>query len=384
MWKKFWVVVIILAVIFGLIYGWHRFVNYKIGQYFKTHQSPPVEVNVSKAKAAIWHDQIPVTGTTVANQGVNITPEASGTIVKLFFKSGGFVKAGAPILELNPNILKAQLANDEANLALSKVTYERQQSLYQQNAAAASDLDKAKAKYQEDIATVNQTKAQLAQTLVTAPFSGRLGIRQVDLGQYLNPGDTIVNLQSLDPMFVDFTVPENNMAFLKVGQPVRLQNNAFPNKTFQGKIVAMASALSNDTRNLQVRALVNNHQNQLVSGMFMNGDVILPKVNHVILIPQVSITYSQVGDYVFVIKNDKAIKTYITLGERRNDVVAVTKGLTAGDQVVYAGQLKLRNGIAVKVVPPKIVQQTEKNAQMAVKKTKLNLVKSSHLEHKAA
>ena len=346
---KLVVVVLLLAVVFGGIYGWHRFIGFETQKFFSTYKPAPAYVSVDKAVAENWPVFVESTGSLRAKQGVDITPEVSGKITQIFFHSGQTIKAGDPIVQLNPDLLQAQLADNKAQLELTQSNYQRQKTLYASSVAAQSDLDQAKAQYDEAIASVAQTSAQLSQTLVRAPFDGVLGLRQVNLGQYIQPGNPIVNLQMMDPMEIDFAVPENALANLTASLPIDVHIIAYPSMVFHGEVFALNSTITNTNRTLNVRGSVGNKDNVLKPGMFAVVDVIFPQTIPVISIPQIAVSYSSVGDYVYVVEGDKAKRAYVTLGERKGDRVAVLKGLKGGEQVVYAGQVKLNDGASVTI-----------------------------------
>lgn len=345
--KKFVIIIGMLVLIFLGVYGWHRFIAYETAKFMGAFKSPTSSVDVIKVVQSEWHNTIPAVGSTIANQGVDINAEVNGQITKIFFESGDKVEKGQTIIQLNPSILEAQLESAQANLSYAKISYLRQKTLAAQNAGTYSDYDQAKATYDSDLAVVQQIKAQLAQTLIKAPFTGVLGIRQVNLGEYITAGEAIVNLQALQPMYVDFSVSENDIGKIQVGYAVSMMTVAYPDKTFSGKIVANNSTFDASTRSLQLRANIDNPDNILLPGMFANVDVLLPQVVKVLVIPQIAVNYSPVGDYVYVVKNNIATRQYVTIGERREDNIAILKGLSVGDEVVYAGQVKLKNGSKV-------------------------------------
>lgn len=343
--KKLIIVVIVLIIIFGSLYGWHRFIGYKIQQFVSNYKPAPVNVNVVPAKAEQWNDMIEATGSVVARQGVNISPEVAGKIEEIFFTSGEEVKQGEPLVALSHDVLVATLKSNQAQFDLARANYNRELSLYKKHVASKAEFDQFQAQLEQALYTVEQTQAQLDQTLVKAPFAGRLGIRQVNVGQYIQAGTAIVNLETVDPMFVDFAVSENELEHLNVGLPVVISSLAYSDKTFQGRIMAIDSKLSNTARSMMVRAQVPNPDELLKSGMFVSVNVVLPKVDSILTIPPIAVTYtSSIGNYVYVVKAGKAVRTYVTLGSRRGDLVAVTKGLSAGDLVVCAGQNQLKNG----------------------------------------
>ena len=347
--KKFIAVIIVLILILGGVYGWHKFMAYEGAKYMAKFAMPASSVSVVKAAGAQWHTLIPAVGSTVANEGTNVSSEVGGQITRVFFKSGDIVQQGQPIVQLNPDILQAQLTSDQASLNYAKLSYLRQKALVAQGASSAADLDQALATYREDLAAAEQVQAQLAQTFIRAPFSGVLGITQVSLGDYIRPGQAIVSLQALQPMTVNFNVPENQAAAIQVGDEVTLTTVAYPNQVFSGKVVAADSVLDTNTSTLQFRANVDNPKSLLLPGMFATINVVMPKTFSVVVIPQIAVNYSSIGDYVYVVQGDVAHIKYISLGERRDDQIAVT-GLTVGDEVIYAGQIKLHQDGAKVVV----------------------------------
>lgn len=345
--KKFAIVIIILLVILGAVYGWRRFIAYETAKFLVAFKSPTAYVSATPVKAAVWHTRISAIGSTIANQGVEINAQVPGQVTKIYFKSGEKIQKGEPIIQLDQKVLKAQLANDEATLKYAKVSYFRQKALLAKDAASRSALDKALSAYKQALAGEQETKAQLAKTVIKAPFSGLLGIRKINVGQFLNAGQAIVSLQALSPMYVDFSLPENAIANVKVGYPVDVKTVAYANAIFKGNIIAMNSALASNTRSLEMRAEVKNVDERLIPGMFANLSIILPAAKKVLLIPQIAINYSPVGDFVYLAENGLAKRQYITVGERRGNEIAVLKGLTVNQPVVYAGQLKLENGSKV-------------------------------------
>lgn len=350
---KLLVVVIVLVVLLGGVYLWKRFIAYETNKFLQKLKSPVSSVSTAFSENKTWQESIAATGSTVANEGVNINAEVAGTITNIYFKSGQVVKKGQVLLQLNPDVLKATLANQKAALHYAKTSFARQRRLMHENAVSKESFDQAQLNYKQAKASVRQTEAMLAQTTVRAPFAGVLGIRAVNVGQYLTLNTSIVTLTALQPMYVDFSLAENQVANIKVGQKVRLSVGAYPNKTFDGKVTAINSTLDSTTRTLQVRAEVNNSQNLLLPNMFANIALLTGKVDKVTVVPQIAINYAPSGDYVYVIKDNIANRQYIHIGERRGAKIAVTKGLKAQEQVVYAGQVKLRNGSKVVVENPK-------------------------------
>jgi membrane fusion protein (multidrug efflux system) len=356
--KRIIYTVLVLVVVFGAIFGWHFFVKYETSKYMAHYKFPPSSVSFTKTKTTEWRPFLDSTGTLVATQGVNVNPQISGTITSINFKSGQTVKKGDVLVVLDTHILEAQLQNSIARLKLSEITYMRDEKLIASHAISASQLDIARATLAQDKATVAQNTATLAQKTVRAPFAGKLGIRQVNVGQFLSAGTTITNLQKLNPLYADFNIPEQNISELHTGQTIEFTISAYPKHTFKGTIMAIDAQVDSDTKSVGIRAVVDNSDatHKLYPGMFVNVHVLLKADKGLVVIPITAINYTLYGDSVFVVesKTDKkgtvektAKLTYVTLGTQRYDDVSVLKGLKAGELIVSAGQLKLHDGSVV-------------------------------------
>lgn len=311
---------------------------------------PPMPVEVTTIKLEPWQQHITATGTLVAIRGVILKPEISGRVTKILFTPGQLVKEGDPLVQLNPDILKAQLDSAKAQLALSQVTHERMQSLYKKNTVAKAEVDKSLANFEMDKAKVADAQAKLDQALIRAPFAGRIGLDYVHLGEYVSPGKDLVSLQSMDPMRVDFTVPEVSIGQIALGQTVIVRTSLYPKESFNGKLYEMDSKINPSTRTLAVRASVANPDQKLLPGAFVSVELYLGPKQDVIMIPQAAIVYAESGNYVYKIENNKAIKTIVRLGTRMGDRIVITQGLKVGDLVVYAGQVKLGDGAPAVIV----------------------------------
>jgi len=313
---------------------------------------PPAFVTTAIIQKAVWQDSVKATGSLTAYNGIMIKSETSGRVTKIFFKSGDYVKAGTPLVEIYPDIIKGQLKKAEAQLELSKINYVRYEKLYQKGFYTKADLDQAFTNIKSNEGDVDQLKAQLVQTLIRAPFDGLLGIIQISLGDYLTPGKNIVNLQALNPIWIDFNIPESYFTELKIGQGIDMKTPAVPNQTFSGTVSAMESAIDKNSRLVTIRASIPNEKFQLLPGTYGEVTLKLGQPQEVILAPQSAITYSQKENYVYRIINQKAVKTPVTLGERQeNNQIIITKGLHEKDIIVAAGQLKLHDGATVSILP---------------------------------
>ena len=316
----------------------------------QAHKVLPVVVEAGPATAVKWQPRIMATGTLVAEQGITVRSEVAGRITQLFFKSGDVVKAGTPLLRIYPDILLAQLKSNEAALKLKKLNFARISSLYKKNAVSKSQLDTTASELQSSQAQVDQTQAQLTQTLIKAPFAGVLGIRKVSLGDYVTAGQAIVNLQDVDPIFVDFSVSEKHMKQVAIGEKLTVYSSAYGKQRFVGKVVAMESLIDPSTRTILVRAAIPNKNRVLIPGSFVEVKLALGKSETIVSIPQTAIVYSPGGDFVYKVIGGKAIKTSVVLGTRGVTNIFIKKGLSPGDVVVTAGQQKLHDKALVKIV----------------------------------
>jgi len=340
--------VLILAA--GLGFGFYRHIQTLIAS---APQQEPATVSSVTAEMSDWQPHIAAVGTLAAVNGVDIATQVSGIVSAIPVKSGATVEANAKLLQLNVDPDLAQLASLEAAAELSGITLKRDSELLARQAVSQSTVDADAADVKSKTALVNQQKALIAEKTVTAPFSGDLGIVQVNLGQYLTPGTVIVTLQDLSEMHVDFLVPQNNIEALAPGLAVNVTLDASPGKAFPGKITAISPKIDPDTRNLTVRATVANPDKILRPGMFVRVAVDAGAPEKHITLPLTALTYNSYGATVFVVNTSadgtaKEVKqTFVTTGTTRGDQVAVLTGVEAGQEIVSSGQLKLKTGAAV-------------------------------------
>ena len=318
---------------------------------------PPDTVTTAQAREDTWAPALKAVGSLAAVEGTTLCNELAGTVTKIAFESGARVKKGDLLVQIDVSAEEAQLASAKAGAALADINLKRAQQLRAENSNSQSDLDSADAQAKQAAASVANLASAVAKKTITAPFDGRIGIRTVNLGQYLPAGTAIVSLQSLDPIYVDFTLPQQQLADLAPGLPIHVTTDALPDQTIDGKITAIDPQVDNATRNIQVQATLDNHDEKLRPGMFADVAVELPASNKVLFIPATAVLYSPYGDSVFVVdeaKNPTAGQTgkvlrqqFVQLGMTRGDFVAITSGLKAGETVVTTGVFKLRNGGAV-------------------------------------
>ncbi len=317
---------------------------------------PPEVVTSSPVMRAELQPTIQAVGSLASYQGVTVTTEAAGIVSKICFKAGAKVHAGDLLVQMDISVLQAQLESAEARAELARVSARRARDLYAKNTIAKADLDTAEAQLKQAYADVASAKALIAQKEIRAPFSGRLGVRQINVGQYIDRGNPIVSLESLNPIYVNFTVPQQQLADMQTGLVVKLSVDAFPSQVFEGKITAINPEVDSVMRTAQVQATLTNADELLHPGMYATVSVVLPKKVEALLIPTTAVLYAPYGDSVFVIDEKKDPKTgvvghvleqrFVRLGRAEGDFVAVEKGLKEGDHVASTGVFKLRNGEA--------------------------------------
>jgi membrane fusion protein, multidrug efflux system len=360
--RRMRILILVLLIVFGGLIAFNLFRSYMTANFFSHFEPPAATVSSVIVKLENWQPVLQSVGDFVAIQGVEINAQVSGIVSSISFESGQFVKQGTPLLVISDSVDQATLKDNEANLILQRQNLTRQAGLKKSGWAISSDLDVARANLKSALAMLQKTQATIEQKHIVAPFDGQLGIRQVSLGDYITPGQTnIVSLQSLDPLYLQFYLPEQNLSTLFVGQPIQFSVESHPNQMFDGKITAIDSKVDVNTHNILVQATVNNlkegdHYN-FMPGMFAKVSVLLPQKEKVVVLPLPAVTYTLYGDSVYIVKNDeknkagKSIKTvyrqFVKAGEKKGDHVVILSGIKEGDEVVSAGQMKLHNGSQV-------------------------------------
>ena len=368
--KRMIIMLVLVAVVLGLIFGFEAFRAKMIKQFLAGLGNPPQTVATGVAGVQAWQAQLKAVGSLRAVNGADLSLEVSGIVDQIQFKSGDDVKAGAPLLTLRAEDDVAKLQSLEAQSDLARITLDRDQKQLKVQAVSQQTIDTDAANLKNDKALADQQRAIVAKKFVKAPFDGHLGIRQVDIGQYLTAGTTIVTLQALDPIFVDFTLPQQALGQLKIGQKVTGLVDVYPGTTFTGELVAIDPKVDTATRNLSIRAAFKNPDHKLLPGMYATVQIDTGAPQQFVTLPQTAITYNAYGSTVFLVddqgKDDKgqptlqAKQTFVTVGDTRGDQVAILKGVKAGDQVVIAGQVKLRNGSPV-IVNNSVVPSDDAN-----------------------
>jgi membrane fusion protein (multidrug efflux system) len=338
-------------------------------------KQPPTAVTTTIASQSEWQPTLDTIGSVTAINGVTVSTDLAGIVDKIAFTSGTVVKAGDLLVHLNTDQEQAQLEQAQAQLTLAQLTLNRDRDLLAKRTISQQDYDTAEATHGQMQATVDQYKALIARKTLRAPFDGMVGIRSVNLGQYLNTGDAVVTLQSFDPIYVNFTLPQQDLSKLACGQEVNVRLDAYGDRVFTGKITAINSLVDQATRNVQVQATLPNREQKLRPGMFAKVSVILPEHEKVIALPVSSVHYAPYGDSVFLVTDDKdengkPIKSvkeqFVKLGSARGDLVSVTSGVKLGDEVVTSGVFRLRSGAPVlinnKVQPDSEASPTPANS----------------------
>lgn len=359
MHKSLKLVIVVIVIIFGAIFGWNmlRYSYTKIA--LANYKPPPQVITAEKVTQQQWHPTIRAIGTLSAVNGVVVSSQQPGNIVKINFSSGQNVKEGEELVVIDDSVEQAQLQNANAKVSLAEITFQRNKTLLAQKAISAEAFDQAKSSYDQAVAERNQIQAVINQKHIKAPFSGKLGINQVDIGQYISPGQAIVNLQALDMLYVDFTLPEQYLHALYLSQPLKITTSAVANKQFTGKITALNSLVDPQTHNLLVQGTIPNKNLQLYPGLFANVLIEQATRSNVIVVPQTAVTFSLFGSTVFTVYKDgqdskgndilRVKQVPVVIGDQQDDKVVVEKGLKPGDIVVTTGQVKLEEGIQVEI-----------------------------------
>jgi membrane fusion protein, multidrug efflux system len=356
--KRMAVMLIGVVVVFGGIIGFQFFKAGLIRKFITAAANPPQTVSVTKAAYSEWQTKIEAVGSLRAVKGADLSLEVSGVVESISFNSGDDVAEGAPLLKLRSEDDEAKLHSLQALADLSEIVYARDQKQFKLQAVSQATLDSDAANLKNAKAQVAQQQAIIAKKMLRAPFAGHLGIRAVDLGQYVGPGTVVVTLQALDPIYVDFFVPQQAVDEVRLGQAVTVKVDAFKDRTFTGEVAAINPKVDTGSRNVQIRATLKNPDHKLLPGMYATVDIATGAPHNYITLPQTAITYNPYGDTVYVVidgeaKNGSAKapliarQTFVTTGPTRGDQVAVLRGIGDGDNVVTAGQIKLHNGSVV-------------------------------------
>jgi membrane fusion protein, multidrug efflux system len=356
--RWFIIVGLLLALFVGGFVWFNFFRDKMIAQFFATMKPPPANVSIAIAKSEVVPNLLSAVGGLAAVHQVNVTTDVSGRITDILFSPGSHVKADAPLVQLFDGPEQGDLASFKAQAVGAQAALDRAKQLAARQFGPQSTVDATQATYDQAMAGIARTQAVISQKLVRAPFEGELGVRMVEVGQFLTAGTTIVTLTDLDVLYANFTVTEKDSGSLKVGQAVRIAVDAYPGQKFEGKITTIEPQVMADTRNIKVQATIANPDHILKPGMFATTTVVLPEKPAVVTVPETSVDYTLYGDSVYLITEKKeddgktsltAVRTFVQTGNRIDGRAEIVKGLKEGDRVVAVGQLKLQSGAAVAI-----------------------------------
>jgi len=355
-----WFIIIglLLAALVGGLVWFKQFRGQMITHIFATMKPPPASVTVAEAKSEVIPNLLTAVGDLAAVHQVNVTSDVSGRITEIMFTPGSNVKAGTPLVQLYDAPDQGDLASFKAQATGAQLALDRAKQLAARQFGPQSTVDAAQATYDQAAAGIAKTEAIIAQKRVLAPFDGELGVRHVEIGQFLTAGTQIVTLTDLSQLYANFTVTEKGSAMLKVGQTVRVAVDAYPGRQFEGKLTTIEPQISTDTRNIVVQATIDNPDHILKPGMFTTTTVVLPEKPAAVTVPETAVDYTLYGDSVFLIKEKKAEdgsssltaeRTFVRTGDRYQGRAVILSGVNPGDRVAAVGQLKLQSGAAVAI-----------------------------------
>jgi membrane fusion protein (multidrug efflux system) len=354
---KFAIAILLLVAIVGGLAGVKKLQFKKLQDSGKSFSAPPETVATAVAREEQWQGTFTAIGSITAVQGVYLSTEIAGTVTEIAFESGAMVKEGDLLLRLDTSSEKAQLRAVEAQLDLARINLDRSRTLYADKTLSQADLDSAEATLKQLQANADTIRVTIEKKTLRAPFTGGLGIRQVNLGQYLEAGKPIVWLQSMEPVYADFSLPQQQLAQLQTGMKVRVTTDAYPDRQFDGTLTAINPGLDQNTRSVNLRATLPNPDHLLHPGMFARVEVLLPEEKTVVVVPATSVLSAPFGDSVYVVVTNEATGTnapslsvkqqFIRTGRMKGDFVAIESGVKAGDKVVRSGIFKLRPGSSI-------------------------------------
>jgi multidrug efflux system membrane fusion protein len=356
--RWFIIVGLLLSLLVGGLVWFNYFRGKMIAQFFANNKPPPASVSISDAKSEVIPNLLTAVGDLAAVHQVNVTSDVNGRITDIMFTAGASVKQGDPLVQLFDAPDQGDLASFKAQATVAQLSLDRAKQLAARQFGPQATVDSAQSAYDQANAGIAKTQAVISQKLVRAPFDGELGVRKVEVGQYLTAGTQIVSLTDLSVLYANFTVTEKDSAALKVGQTVRVVVDAYPGRNFEGKITTIEPQVATDTRNIRVQATIANPDHILKPGMFTTTTVVLPDKPAVVTVPETAVDYTLYGDSVYLITEKKeddgktsltVVRTFVQAGNRIGGRAEILKGLKAGDRVVAVGQLKLQSGAAVTI-----------------------------------
>lgn len=352
--KRMIIAIAALLVVFGGIFGWKAFIGYQTGKYFANFQPPPVTVSTGVATVEHWQPRLEAVGSLAAVRGVDVAAEVAGVVKEIRFKSGDAVEQGDVLVQLDDAAEQAELPGLRARVRQAEQNLARAKQLSEQGLTAKEALDTAQSEYDQARSTLRAREVTVNKKAIRAPFPGKLGIRQVNVGEYVQPSATIVTLQSLRPLYVNFTLPQQQLGRVQPGQPLAVVTDAFA-ELFSGRVTAVSPKIDPSSRNFSVQGEVANENEKLRPGMFVEISVETGSEMERVTVPRTAVSYSLYGDSVYLVTDPKegdlpvAEERFVRTGEERNGRVAILEGVQAGDAVVTAGQLKLRDGARLNI-----------------------------------
>jgi multidrug efflux system membrane fusion protein len=358
--RWFIIVGLLLALLVGALVGFNAFREHAIKQFFAGNRPPPTPVSIATAKTEVIPNLLTAVGDLAAVHQVNVTSDVGGRITDIMFQPGTTVKVGTPLVQLFDEPEQGDLSNFKAQAVMGQLALDRAKALAARQFGPQATVDQAQSTFDQANAGIAKTQAIISQKLVRAPFDGQLGVRHVEVGQYLTAGTQIVSLTDLSELYANFTVTEKDSGQLKVGQTVRVVVDAYPKRNFEGKITTIEPQISTDTRNIHVQATIANPDHILKPGMFTTTTVVLPDKPPVVTVPETAVDYTLYGDSVYLLTEKKeddgktsltAVRTFVRTGNRIDGRAEIVSGVKDGDRVVAVGQLKLQSGAAVSISP---------------------------------
>ncbi len=358
MTKRMLIMLVVVGLVFGLIFVFLIGRSMLIKHFISSAGEPAQTVSTIKAGESVWQSQISSVGTLHAVQGSDMAAEVAGIVTRIVVKGGDSVKAGDVLIELRADSDVAKLQSLQATAQLARQMYARSEKLYSSRTVSKANLDNAAAALRSTEAAVAEQQALVDKKIIRAPFAGKVGTPKVDVGQYVMAGQELLTLQQLDPIYVDFSLPQQQVNKIVVGGKVEVTSDAYPGKMFAGEILSFDPKVDAETRNMSVRATLRNPEQVLLPGMFANLSLIVGEPRKHITLPQTAIVFNPYGETVFAVEETKdedgnvkysARQKFITTGEHRGDQVAVLKGVKAGDVLVSLGGFKLRNGTPIQI-----------------------------------
>jgi len=357
--KRMIIMLMIVGVILAGIFGFIRFKGQMIKQFMSAQGEPIQTVSTTAVESLEWQPKLDAVGTIQASQSVNISAEVAGMVEEIYVKQGENVQSGTPLVQLRTYDEQAKLDALKAAVQLAELTYKRDKAQFEASAISQQTLDIDKANWEIAKANVAQQQALLNKKLIRAPFTGQIGVRQIDVGQYLDPGAAITTLQALDSVYVDFYLPQQTLGTLKLGQKVHLKVDTYPSELFTGELIVINPKVEINTRNVRLRALLKNPQHKLLSGMYVSVNIATGGLKSQLTLPRSVLTFNAFGSSIYKLEQAGldsqgkpkliAKQSLVITGETRGDQIAILKGINAGDTIVTTGQIKLHNGSPVLV-----------------------------------